>query len=584
MSNALDSASLVMIPSGYEDGTLGSVKPTDGTGDFTFTRGSNLSATRIKEDGYIEKGYENLLLQSNTFDTTWSSNPVLTPNQAGYDGGNNAWLVEKLAAFNNVGQSVSLSGVQTFSVYAKAGTQEWIRLRMSGSQTCYYHLFEDGYLGTNSGTISQNIDPIGNGWYRCSITISATTSNVNIYSADDDGVMGTSGSIYIQDAQLNQGLVAYPYLETTTASVAGGILEDTPRLDWSGSCPSLLLEPSRTNVFPYSEYFQGWHSDNNVSYSVNDATSPEGLINATKLTATSTSNSFIRDNRATSAGENVFSVFAKYEDCQYISLRAAFFTGGDEPKVWFDIQNGVKGGSTGDNVTYDIEDYGNGWYRCYVVFNVDAGDTNGYCYVYLSNADESFNVINGTGAHIYGAQLEQDATHPTSYIPTYGSSATRLKDVCDVSDVASLIGQTEGTYVLDWIEKYGDSTYNIFGLSDGSLNNYVSLYLNRLGAAKLGLSYRIGTQNAFNNTTIQNLVYDERYKAAVVYTSSSIKLFLNGQLIIDESNFNYTGLSLNRVEYNYASGNNFGFEMPVNQTLVFPTALSDNECIELTTI
>ena len=71
MSNALEAASLIMVPSGYEDGTLASVKPNDGTGDFTFSRGSNLSATRINEQGYIEKGYENLLDPSNDF-SVWT--------------------------------------------------------------------------------------------------------------------------------------------------------------------------------------------------------------------------------------------------------------------------------------------------------------------------------------------------------------------------------------------------------------------------------------------------------------------------------------------------------------------------------
>ena len=91
--NALEAASLVMIPSGYENGTLGSLKPTDGTGDFTFSRGSDISATRVNEDGYIEKGYENLVLQSNTFsDSYWIgiNPPTLTANQQGYDGTNDA--------------------------------------------------------------------------------------------------------------------------------------------------------------------------------------------------------------------------------------------------------------------------------------------------------------------------------------------------------------------------------------------------------------------------------------------------------------------------------------------------------------
>jgi hypothetical protein len=41
-----DDASLVMIPSGYKTSKVYSVKPTDGTGDLTFTR-SNDTATRV---------------------------------------------------------------------------------------------------------------------------------------------------------------------------------------------------------------------------------------------------------------------------------------------------------------------------------------------------------------------------------------------------------------------------------------------------------------------------------------------------------------------------------------------------------
>ena len=71
-----DDASLAFLPSSGagKDGKAYSVKPTTGDGDFTFSRGSNLAATRVGADGLIEKGRENLLLQSNQFDTTWSLN------------------------------------------------------------------------------------------------------------------------------------------------------------------------------------------------------------------------------------------------------------------------------------------------------------------------------------------------------------------------------------------------------------------------------------------------------------------------------------------------------------------------------
>ena len=75
MSSYYDDASLMLLASGgaQKDGKVYSVKPTDGSGDFTFSRGSNLSATRVNASQLIEKGRENRLLQSNQFDTTWTN-------------------------------------------------------------------------------------------------------------------------------------------------------------------------------------------------------------------------------------------------------------------------------------------------------------------------------------------------------------------------------------------------------------------------------------------------------------------------------------------------------------------------------
>ena len=87
MSSLKDLASLIMVPSLYKDGELHTVKPladedviihpdatgnhdgNDGTTDrnaanFTFSRGSNLAATRVNADGLIEKGRENLFTNS----------------------------------------------------------------------------------------------------------------------------------------------------------------------------------------------------------------------------------------------------------------------------------------------------------------------------------------------------------------------------------------------------------------------------------------------------------------------------------------------------------------------------------------
>ena len=155
--------------------------------EFTFERGSNLAATRVDENGLIEKGRENLLEQSNQFDTTWiESNASATNGQSGYDGSTDAWLLSKSAASGRIYQNVSVSGVATYSVYAKAGSTDW--LFIIGSEGIYpeaYFDLSNGVVGNSSSNpnfISANIQDVGNGWYRCSITFFTTTvsgKNIN---------------------------------------------------------------------------------------------------------------------------------------------------------------------------------------------------------------------------------------------------------------------------------------------------------------------------------------------------------------------------------------------------------------------
>ena len=215
-----DDASLAMIPSAYKDGKLYSIKPTDGSGDFTFSRGSNLAATRVDVNGLIEKGRENQILQSNSFDTTWTSFGItLTSGQSGYDGSSDAWLVNKTSgiAYQGLRQTISTTGVQTTSFYAKAGTLSTIALYISGGSHPYVLInLTNGTLISQRGTeIDVNIEDVGSSWYRISFAFNETSSAYWIYP-DWSGT--NNGNIYIQDAQLEVGLVATDYIETTTTT------------------------------------------------------------------------------------------------------------------------------------------------------------------------------------------------------------------------------------------------------------------------------------------------------------------------------------------------------------------------------
>ena len=66
-------ASLIMYPSGYKEDKIYSLKPTDGSGDLTFTRAS--TATRVNAEGLIEKVRTNVVLYSQL-----QTNGVYFPN------------------------------------------------------------------------------------------------------------------------------------------------------------------------------------------------------------------------------------------------------------------------------------------------------------------------------------------------------------------------------------------------------------------------------------------------------------------------------------------------------------------------
>jgi hypothetical protein len=596
-----DDASLAFLPSGAagKDGKAYSIKPTDGTGDFTFSRGSNLAATRVGADGLIEKGRENLLLQSNNFDTTpWGApGSDVTIGQIGYDGSNNAWLFSKTDTNGRVQQNISTSGVNTFSVYAKAGTKNWMALRVDGSGVNTYFDLQNGVLGSSPNTIAANIESVGNGWYRCSVSFSSAITRVRIYVGDaNNDTSGTSGSIYIQDSQLEIGLAATEVIESGATTGKAGLLEDEPRFDYSGgaTCPNLLLEPSRTQLLGYSEYFETYYTKQAVSTTTNVSTSPEGLQNASKLIPANGTggNRSLGKSFTGLSGIHTFSTFAKAGEYGYVSLRlrntpSAF--------VMFDLNDGSIHNEN-DNAQYvtgsaKIEDYGNGWYRCSASFDPSGSGSVGDLFLSLSvgiTGDESgqWNGDGVSGIYIYGMQFES-GSYPTSYIPNHsGGTITRGAEDVDLTGVSSLIGQNEGSYFVEFQAKRLDEVYSMFSINDGTNNNRIQLTFTDSGTnPRIGFFYFVNGVNGFQSSSIQNLVANQTYKFAVTYTQSSLSAYLDGTQIINETGLSLSGGTFNEIAYGLrASSSSFPFNMPVKQTLVFDTPLSNADLATLTTI
>ena len=72
------------------------------------------------------------------------------------------------------------SNETTFSIFAKKGTLSVITLfaNISGDSNLYQRFdLENGIVDAGSGMSSNKIEDYGNGWYRCSSSIIATTSH-----------------------------------------------------------------------------------------------------------------------------------------------------------------------------------------------------------------------------------------------------------------------------------------------------------------------------------------------------------------------------------------------------------------------
>ena len=128
------------------------------------------------------------------------------------------------------------------------------------------------------------------------------------------------------------------------------VAQDVPRLDYlDGGCPSLLLEPSSTNLITYSEEFDnGAWIKINTSVTANAVLSPDGSVNADKLvnSATPSVNKFINFNPTNAVGVgHALSVFAKAGEYDRLRLEQ----GDNSRGAWFDLTNGTIGTENTDN-------------------------------------------------------------------------------------------------------------------------------------------------------------------------------------------------------------------------------------------
>ena len=223
---------------------------------------------------------------------------------------------------------------------------------------------------------------------------------------------------------------------------ASGVIEtvaaNVPRLDYTnGTCPSVLVEPQRTNLQIQSEDFtNAVYIKVGSTITTNATTAPDGTATADKLVESATTGlhtALILAQQPTVSDYTV-SVFVKASGRTKFEISEGFSVGGN---IKFDL-TAETFTTTAPAKNGKIEKFANGWYRCSATWPNLTGVNTQILLSTLNNSNASSYTGDGTsGVFLWGTQIEL-GSNSSSYIKTTSTTVTRNADVITDSTITGI--------------------------------------------------------------------------------------------------------------------------------------------------
>jgi len=314
---------------------------------------------------------------------------------------------------------------------------------------------------------------------------------------------------------------------------------DVPRIDYTDSADGvLLLENSSTNLYSYSNKSSEWLKTNWTTTD-NYAISPDGTQNAFR--AVSLNNSGLLYQTATgSSGVNTLSVYAKSNTSTNQKFR--FF-------------------GNGNTLTSNDFTVTNEWKRIewsYTYSSVTSG---------IKGASNELSDI-----LFFGFQHEVN-DFATSYIPTNGSTVTRVADTATGAGNSEVFNDSEGVLFAD-IGTNGllSTGYSIISLNSGATNNNIFIEISTNGK----LVFYVISNGTNVATFISNTIPLNTYvKCLIKYKLNDVSFWINGFKVHSDSSAPMP-VGLNQLDFDY--GNSlYNFYGKTKELGYYDTALTDEE-------
>jgi hypothetical protein len=377
-----------------------------------------------------------------------------------------------------------------------------------------------------------------------------------------------SGKIYAQKPLTTDGQLTFTRASTATRVNASGLIESVasgvPRLDYLDStCPKLLLEPQRTNIATYSEQINtGFTASQGGTglapvITANTTISPDGYQNADTIVFDAGAGTTASDQSA------LYQFFGGTTATYTASFYAKTASGTAQIQVRI------------DGAAYEKFTITNQWQR-FTLTRALTGTGNGIDIAIRRGLNEPMNA--SATIQLWGVQVELGA-YATSYIPTLGTSVTRVADAASKTSASALIGQTEGTIFWEFEFTTSVATANeaLLNIDNGSFGNTVYITKSASGGIVAEM-YSGGVLQASLSLSSQPA---GTYKAAIGYANNNTAFFVNG-VQVGTTDTSCSVPAMNRIQL----GN--GVLGPSTdktaQVLLFPTRLTNAQLAELTTL